>query len=219
MADSAAGADAEILYIADPMCSWCWGFAPVAEALRRRFSDAGFSIIVGGLRPGESAEPLDDRLKATIEPHWRRVAELSGQPFDFSFFERENFLFDTEPACRAVVVVRRIAPARSLDFLIALQTAFYAENRDVTVVEAYPPILEALGIDTAEFLRQFGAAESLKATYQDFMLARRLGATGFPTVVLRRGRQAALLSVGYQPYEALAPAIAKYFSESTPRES
>jgi putative protein-disulfide isomerase len=106
-----------------------------------------------------------------------------------------------------------------LDFFVALQTAFYAENKDVTVLEAYPPILETLGIDTAEFLRQFGDAESLKATYQDFMLARRLGANGFPTVVLRKGRQAALLSVGYQPYEALAPAISKYFSQPVSRES
>ena len=24
---------ARLLYVMDPMCSWCWGFAPVAEAL------------------------------------------------------------------------------------------------------------------------------------------------------------------------------------------
>jgi putative protein-disulfide isomerase len=22
-----------LLYVMDPMCSWCWGFAPVAKAL------------------------------------------------------------------------------------------------------------------------------------------------------------------------------------------
>ncbi len=29
-------AKARLLYVMDPMCSWCWGFAPVAEALSRQ---------------------------------------------------------------------------------------------------------------------------------------------------------------------------------------
>ena len=42
------------IYFADPMCSWCWGFAPVIEqTLRRRYGEAiPVRLVLGGLRPG-----------------------------------------------------------------------------------------------------------------------------------------------------------------------
>jgi len=96
-----------LIYFADPMCSWCWGFAPVIEAIRQRFGDAlPIRLMMGGLRPG-TTKPLDEAGKRTIREHWEHVHEATGQPFDFRFFEREGFIYDTEPASRAVVVVRR----------------------------------------------------------------------------------------------------------------
>ena len=38
-----------LLYVMDPMCSWCWGFAPVAEALAEQAAAAGvpLQLVVG----------------------------------------------------------------------------------------------------------------------------------------------------------------------------
>lgn len=33
-----------LLYVMDPMCSWCWGFAPVAEALVEQAQAAGVEL-------------------------------------------------------------------------------------------------------------------------------------------------------------------------------
>ena len=33
--------DARLLYVMDPMCSWCWGFAPVVEALATQAAERG----------------------------------------------------------------------------------------------------------------------------------------------------------------------------------
>ena len=30
-----------LLYVMDPMCSWCWGFAPVVAALAEQADGAG----------------------------------------------------------------------------------------------------------------------------------------------------------------------------------
>jgi putative protein-disulfide isomerase len=79
----------------------------VIEAVRHRFGDAlPIRLMMGGLRPG-TTKPLDEVGRRTIREHWEHVHEASGQPFDFRFFERERFVYDTEPASRAVVVVRR----------------------------------------------------------------------------------------------------------------
>ena len=37
-----------------------------------------------------------------------------------------------EPACRAALAVRNLAPAATLGYFAAVQRAFYAEGRDVT---------------------------------------------------------------------------------------
>lgn len=48
---------ARLIYVMDPMCSWCWGFAPVAAALIAQAAEAGVStrLVPGGLRSGGSA--------------------------------------------------------------------------------------------------------------------------------------------------------------------
>ena len=30
--------DAEFVYVGDPMCSWCWGFAPVLDQLAGHYA-------------------------------------------------------------------------------------------------------------------------------------------------------------------------------------
>ena len=36
---------ARLLYVMDPMCSWCWGFAPVAQALIAQAREAGIESV------------------------------------------------------------------------------------------------------------------------------------------------------------------------------
>ncbi|MFQ5676672.1 MAG: hypothetical protein ACE5G1_12310 [bacterium] len=72
--------DFEIIYIGDPMCSWCWGFAPVLDQIIEKFGDrAGFRIIVGGLRPGEHAQLMTDEVKSYIRTHWQQLG-IKGFP-------------------------------------------------------------------------------------------------------------------------------------------
>src|SRR3990167_5669901 len=35
---------ARLLYVMDPMCSWCWGFAPVLESLAEQAAAAGVGL-------------------------------------------------------------------------------------------------------------------------------------------------------------------------------
>ena len=44
----------EIIYVGDPMCSWCYGIAPELKKLKSHYDTKNipFKIIVNGLRPG-----------------------------------------------------------------------------------------------------------------------------------------------------------------------
>ena len=72
-----------LVYFADPMCSWCWGFSPVIDTIRDQFgSDLPIRLIMGGLRPG-TTKPMDEAARRTTREHWEHVHKASSQPFGF----------------------------------------------------------------------------------------------------------------------------------------
>lgn len=203
-----------LFYFADPMCSWCWGFSPVIRKIAAAAGDrASVRLIVGGLRTGQT-RAMDEKAKAVVRHHWEAVEKATGQPFSFAFFDREGFVYDTEPACRAMVVMRSFAPDATLAYLDAVQRAFYAGNRDVTERGVLADIAEAFGLDAGTFIALFEAPEIIEATVADFRAAASAGITGFPTVVLRDGAGFSLLTAGYQPIEALIPQLGLWLGAS-----
>ncbi len=205
-------AEREILYVADPMCSWCWGFMPtmriIAELAEGR---ADLTPVMGGLRP-LTRTPMDEAGKAEIQHHWETVAERSGQPFDFAFFERDSFIYDTEPACRAVCVVRSVARPLVLDYLEALQRAFYSDNRDITDSSTLMEIARKCGVNHVAFEERFADVASVYETAGDFNGARQLGVSGYPSVILRKEKEFGLLTSGFQPWDALQQAFEDWLS-------
>ncbi|MEQ8231676.1 MAG: DsbA family protein [Gammaproteobacteria bacterium] len=197
-----------LLYFADPMCSWCWGFAPVIARIRETYGDRFEQhLVLGGLNP-DQREPLDARQFAQVREHWQHVIDATGQPFDFGFFERTGFVYNTEPACRAVVAARRLQPGSEFRMLHALHVAFYAANRDVTDAEVLADIAAGLDFDRAAFADCLADQKTRLATGNDFMAAQSVGIRGFPALVVG-DEQGGLtgLTVGYQDYQPLALAI------------
>ena len=199
--------DREILVIVDPMCSWCWGFSPTVEAMAGEYAGrVPVFPIVGGLRP-LTAEPMSGRAKAEIRHHWADVENASGQSFDYSFFDRDGFIYDTEPACRPLVTVRTLKPEAALGFLAAQHQAFYAENRDITDHDVLVDLAETAGVDRASFVDIFPTRKMIYLTASDFFRSQSMGVTGFPTVVLRTEGKLSLLTAGFRSFEDLKPQL------------
>jgi putative protein-disulfide isomerase len=198
----------ELLYFANPMCSWCWGFAPVIGRLAERHRDrARITVAFGAL--GRGQEPMRPQDKAFVRRHWEHVTELTGQPFDFAFFDREGFVYDTQPACRAVAAVRDQRPDLTLPYLHALQRAFYAENRDVTAAGELRRVAEAVGCDGGAFEAAFAAPQTRAAVAEEFGQTARLGVTGYPTLLALADGRARVLSLGCRPLADVEAALAR----------
>ncbi|MDB5476452.1 MAG: dithiol-disulfide isomerase [Phenylobacterium sp.] len=203
-----------LIYFADPMCSWCYGFSPVIEEIRKAFG-RGLPVrtIMGGLRPG-TEEPMTAAAKREVIGHWTHVAEATGLPFDAHALDREGFRYDTDPAARAVVVVRHESEELAVSYLARAQRAFYAEGRDVTSGEVLADVAAELGLDRAGFLEQWGSEEAKQETWRDYAISQRAGATAFPTLV-GGPNEAGVYGVvtrGYAPAEQVAGVLKDWIS-------
>jgi putative protein-disulfide isomerase len=190
------------------MCSWCYGFGPELAALLEGLPGMPVEVVAGGLRP-YTKQPMSATQAAEIRAHWQTVAERTGLPFAEQDLERENFIYDTEPACRAVVSARILAPDTTLYVLHEIQRAFYANGQDVTQARVLADVCAAamteagVPTDASTFLATWASEEAIRATNEDFLQVQRWGISGFPTLILERDGQLDLVSSGYVPTPAL----------------
>lgn len=200
-------ASPHLVYIADPMCSWCYGFAPVIGAIAAHFGDRlPVRLMMGGLRAGNTVA-MTAKDRDYIRSAWQRVNAASGQPFDFAFFERPHFVYDTEPACRAVVTVRGLARDKALAYKAAVSRAFYGHNRDTTDGEVLADIAAEQGLDRDVFLVAFNSADVRNETFRDFLMAKDMGVEGFPCLIAGTGEPYALVTSGFRPLDGMIEAL------------
>ena len=199
-------------YFADPMCSWCWGFTPVIETVRAAYRDRlSIALVLGGLRPGEST-PMNRAGREDILHHWHAVHARTGQPFRFDDALPEGFVYDTEPACRAVITVGGLDAALIFPMFKAIQHAFYAEGRDVTQPATLSALAAGLGLDPETFLQAFASDRARANTQAHFGQARRAGITGFPALILQQDAQLHAISHGCVPLDTVRAAIDAYLT-------
>lgn len=171
-----------LIYFSDPMCSWCYGFAPVMDQVAERFGERlPIQLVMGGLRPGTD-RPMTDEGRAEILSHWAHVREATGQPFDERVLT-ERFIYDTDPAARTVVLVRRLLPERALAFLHRVQRAFYAEARDVTSYPVLAELAAEFGLPRDGVLQALADEALMRETWGDYAISQNAGVRGFPTLV------------------------------------
>ena len=196
-----------LIYIADPMCSWCHGFSPTLTKLVTHYEQQlGFSMVMGGLRPGGHT-PWDQKMRDFLRHHWEEVARKTGQPFSYDLLEQEHFKYDTEPACRAVCVVKAMVSEKAFLFFKAIQHAFYFLNNDPNDLAFYLPICEDLGIDAADFSAKFQSDEYKDLTKRDFAYSHQLGVRGFPTLVLINDGKVQVVVRGYAEFDGIKERI------------
>jgi len=215
---------ASFIYVADPMCSWCYGFGPELAVLLNGLPDIPVRIVLGGLRV-DNAKAMDEELKSTLLAHWKQVQGRTGLPFSPESLSRPNFVYNTEPACRAVVAARMLAPQAAMAVFEAIQDAFYVRGQDVTQGEVLADIASAalkradVEIDAAAFLANWNSEQARAATQNDFTQIKQWGILGFPTLVLEREGQLDLVTSGYAPATTLVAILQSLVDKGPSRTS
>jgi len=203
-----------LIYVMDPMCSWCWGFAPVVEALaeQARARGVGMQLVVGGLRRERMVMARAARERTLS--YWHAVHEASGQPFDLEHGLPDDLVYDTEPACRALVAARSLDAALVWPLAHCIQQAFYVDRRDVTLPLHLVELASTVGLKRGRFADSFDSEVVRDATRADFEWVQNLGIAGFPTLLAEHRGQLSLLTNGYQPLAVLGPLLQRWLERN-----
>lgn len=190
-----------LIYVGDTLCSWCYGFAPELDAFVKNHPELTLRMVQGGLRPNgvEMVHEMEDFLKS----HWIEIEQRTGQPFSFDLFQNEDFVLNTEPASRAVVVCRMMAPEKELEFFKAVQIAFYVKNRNTNKLKTFLEVAQEFELDTQKFAELFESEEAKYTTKTDFQLSAEMGIKGFPSVVVKIKNQFFMIANGFRELKDL----------------
>ena len=167
-----------LYYVADPMCSWCWGFTPTIEALRAE-DRCALRYVMGGLAR-DSDEPMPTDMRDYVQNAWREVAQRTGASFNWDFWSQCQPRRSTYPACRAVLAAGDLGA----QMFHRIQRAYYLEARNPSDAAVHAELAADLGMDSVRFVAALTSREIEAALQDQLRLRRRLQATAFPSLLL-----------------------------------
>ncbi len=197
-----------LVYIHDPMCSWCWAFSSALTNLLERLpAEIGTKRLLAGLAP-DSREPMPAQMREYIQGQWRRIRrQVPGTQFNFDFWKLCSPRRSTYPACRAVIAARHQGAAFDAAMTRAIQRAYYLQARNPSDSATLVELAGELGLDVPEFKRAL-VSDDVEATLMDeIRAARKLGVQAFPSLVLQTGSRSIPIEVNYLDYRPMLAAI------------
>lgn len=195
---------AELLYVADPMCSWCWGFQRVLAEIEARLPESvSVRLVLGGLAP-DSDEPMDAVTREYVQRAWDDVEARTGASFNREFWSVCSPRRSTWRSCRAVLAAGELGR----DMFEAIQRAYYLEARNPSDRDTLIELAVRIGLDAEAFGEALDAPGTQAGLERHFALCDQLGARSYPTLVLRRGEVAETLSHGWSEAPAILMGLA-----------
>ncbi len=196
----------KLLYIMDPMCSWCWAFSPTVEAVQETFPKLPIQFIMGGLA-ADSEAPMPKEQQQAIRSIWEHIEETTGTQFNFDFWTQCLPRRSTWRACRAVIIAEQLSPGSAARMAHAIQHAYYLQAHNPSDSETLIPLADSLGINPSDFASLLDAQKTQQTLQEHMSLARQLEASGFPALRLFDGEKTFRLSDGYSKPDRIIKAL------------
>lgn len=176
-------------YIYDPLCGWCYGAAPLAQAAHEM---SGVNVVLhgGGMMTGSNRRQVTPQWHDYVLPHDQRIAALTGQPFGQPYFDKllrdTSVVLDSAPPTAAVLAAERMAN-KGYEMLHHVQRAHYEQGRNIADITVLTQCASEIGLDSVAFANEYAFvnADGLEQHFRHSRaLLAKIGGHGFPTFVL-----------------------------------
>ncbi|MFT7617708.1 MAG: putative protein-disulfide isomerase [Planctomycetota bacterium] len=177
---------ANLYYVGDPMCSWCFAFQPTIDAIRSELSDkVKLCYVMGGLAP-DSDVHMPEETQCYVQENWRVIEAQTPTRFNWDFWTKCKPRRSTYPSCRAVIAAGLQDETLTPLMFKGIQNAYYREAMNPsdldTLLEVASKVEHPVDL---EKLKEDMASEKVEALLQEnFVLRRRIKGGGFPSLIL-----------------------------------
>jgi putative protein-disulfide isomerase len=202
-----------LIYVHDPMCSWCYGFRPTWQSLKGQLPE-GLPVVslLGGLAD-DSDVPMPEEMVNYLKRTWDRIESTCGVTFNHTYWDqtppppRTTFI-----SCRAVIAAERLA-GRGEAFGERIQDAYYTEACNVWDFDILCELAEEFGFNRNSFAEAL-ASDDVRAVHDEQrQLTERLQVEGYPSVLLILNGEAYPIPVRHQDAEAMLEDITDLLAE------
>jgi len=190
-----------LYFVHDPMCSWCYAFAPNWRRIEAALPDSiAVQYVAGGLAP-DSDQPMPLHVQQYIQDNWRRIqSTVPGTEFNFDFWTHCRPRRSTYPACRAVIAAKHFGSQYETPMIEKVQTAYYQEARNPSDRETLCELAGEIGLDAQAFGEWLESEACQVMLNSDLQKTRELGVRGFPSLVLATDN-----GVAHVPHDYIDP--------------
>jgi len=208
MVNNGVNMKAILYYVYDPMCSWCWGYAPTWQQLKDELTQH-IKIVygVGGLAE-DSSTIMTDEMQVFLQRTWQKISQQLGTQFNYDFWQRCQPRRSTFPACRAILVAR--ASGKELEMLAAIQQAYYLQAKNPSDIDTLQALAVDIGLDENNFLQQMGSQYIDKTLQAEIIKMRAMPISGFPSLVLVKDQTYTAIPIDYNDWRKSFDVIMAY---------
>jgi putative protein-disulfide isomerase len=187
-----------LYYIHDPMCSWCWGFNKVWKIVKNSLPNSiNVQYILGGLAP-DSDEPMVNETRKYIQMNWRKIERtIPGTKFNNDFWKNCTPRRSTYPSCRAVIAVKNQNPDLEQTIITLIQKAYYLEAKNPSEDSILISLAKILDLNIEQFTQDLNSKLTQQQLLDDITLMQSLGASSFPSLVLKIADTIKPISIDY----------------------
>ncbi|WP_085992963.1 DsbA family protein [Oceanobacillus senegalensis] len=212
----------DLYYVTDPICSHCWALEPTLLRLKEQYGHYfNFHAVMGGLLEKWHDGPIDPAngiyKPADVAGHWREVGEHSRMPIDGSLMI-DNPIQSSFPPSRVYKVIQKNhGDEKAFEYLRRAREALFAFNENIGEKSILVDILNKLGLDGEAIVKESEKQIGHQLLNKDFALAAKLGARGFPTIVMINEENKGVKMVGSRPLEYYVTGLSQILNGEEPK--
>jgi putative protein-disulfide isomerase len=191
-----------LIYVMDPMCSWCWAFSKTLDNWLQQHPDLDVLWVMGGLAP-DSDEPMPQSMREAIASTWQRIESQTGTRFNYDFWTRNTPRRSTYPSCRAVIAAGELHPEGRQLMSQAIQKAYYLDAKNPSETSTLLECAESIGLDASQFAELLSSDRIESKLNSELEFCRTLGIQGFPALLLVNDEAVIPLALGYSTLDKI----------------
>ena len=129
MVDSLNRLNPKIIFVTDPMCSWCWGMADSIKEIHEKYKDKiELDLMLGGTNT-ESIDFMGDYGKKFLLQLWQEIHETTGKEFGFKL--PKSYVHNSLLPCLAIELLKVEDLNKAFGLLYELQSLFFLKGLNI----------------------------------------------------------------------------------------